>query len=229
MAAEFPPHFQPSTVTAAVFDYGGVLIEGGPGEVRAFGRRIGLSDEAWEPLRRELFGNDSIWSALERGEVSYEDFVVRLRERIAQAGVTIDVETAMTFMGSHDPMAQRERLRPAVLERVAAIRKRMPTALLTNNVVEWRDGWRDLVDVDALFDVIIDSSAVGARKPEPAIYEITREQLGVAHEEIFFLDDIGQNLKAARALGWQTVLFAEADDAVAALDAIIDAHEEVQR
>ena len=74
-----------------------------------------------------------------------------------------------------------------------------------------------------LFDVIIDSSEVGARKPEPRIYEITREKLGVAHDEIFFLDDIGQNLKAARALGWNTVLFTDTDEALAVLETLIAA------
>ena len=73
----------------------------------------------------------------------------------------------------------------------------------------WREGWSALFDDPSLFDVVVDSSAVGARKPERRIYEVTQQRLGVAHEEIFFVDDIGQNLKAARALGWHTLLFTE--------------------
>jgi putative hydrolase of the HAD superfamily len=108
-----------------------------------------------------------------------------------------------------------------MLDAVRALRAVMPTALLTNNVREWRSSWRNAMDVDALFDHVIDSSEVGARKPEPAIYELTRERLGVAHGEIFFIDDIGQNLKAARAFGWQTYLFRDEGEALATLENVL--------
>ncbi len=67
---------QPEKVRAVVFDLGGVLIEGGPSEVVAFGRRIGLDPEKWEVLRREIFGNDSPWARLERGEIDFEHFII---------------------------------------------------------------------------------------------------------------------------------------------------------
>jgi putative hydrolase of the HAD superfamily len=127
-------------------------------------------------------------------------------------------------MGAADPMSRRSVVRERMIEAVRSLRSVMPTALLTNNVREWREGWRRLLDTDSLFDVVIDSSEVGARKPEPAIYEITRATLGVAHEEIFFVDDIGQNLKAARALGWQTYLFREEPDALEVLAGLLRAH-----
>ena len=110
-----------------------------------------------------------------------------------------------------------------MVEAVLRLREIIPTALLTNNVREWRSGWQSVLDVDALFDVVIDSSAEGTRKPEPRIYELTCERLSVDHSEIFFVDDIGQNLKAARALGWQTALFTEEDSVLKAIDAIVEA------
>lgn len=215
--------FDPSCIRAAVFDYGGVLIEGGPREVMAFGARVGLGDEIWKPLRRELFGNEGHWAALERGELTYAQFTESLRDAILRAGGSVDEAQAAAFMGDADPMAHRARLRPAMLDAVRRIRRRMPTALLTNNVREWREGWMAVLEPDSLFDLVIDSSQVGARKPETRVYEITRERLGVAHEEIFFLDDIGQNLKAARALGWKTVLFTETDAVLPVLHALADA------
>lgn len=215
--------FDPSKIRAAVFDYGGVLIEGGPKEVAAFGHRVGLTEEVWKPLRRQFFGNEGIWAALERGEVEFDQFVNELRQAVLKAGGSVTPEQARGFMGTTDPMGHRTRLRPAMLDAVRRLRRHMPTALLTNNVKEWRAGWVEVLEPDTLFDLVIDSSEVGARKPEPAIYEITREKLGVAHDEIFFIDDIGQNLKAARALGWNTVLFDEPDEAVAVLEALIAA------
>jgi putative hydrolase of the HAD superfamily len=214
-----------SSVRAAVFDYGGVLIDGGPREVVAFGDRVGLHEDVWKPLRRRFFGNDGIWADLERGEVAFSDFTAALMLAVTEAGGTITADQAASFMGSSDPMGHRARLRPAMLDAVRRLRTLIPTALLTNNVREWREGWEAVLEPRALFDLVIDSSEVGARKPETRIYEITREKLGVAHDEIFFLDDIGQNLKAARVLGWQTVLFTETDDALATLEALIAAQQ----
>ncbi len=217
--------FDPARIRAAVFDYGGVLIEGGPKEVAAFGRRVGLDEEVWKPLRRQFFGNEGIWAELERGEVEYAEFVSQLRQAVTKAGGSVTEDQARNFMGSTEPMGHRARLRPAMLDAVRRLRGFMPTALLTNNVKEWRAGWVEVLEPASLFDLVIDSSEVGARKPEPRIYEITREKLGVAHDEIFFIDDIGQNLKAARALGWNTVLFDDPGEAVGVLEAMIAAQQ----
>lgn len=215
--------FDPARIKAAVFDYGGVLIEGGPRDVVEFGARVGLSEDVWRPLRRRFFGNDSIWARLERGEVPFSEFTAALRAEITAAGGSVTEEQAESFMGRPDPMGQKARLRASMLDAVRRLRRRMPTALLTNNVREWREGWQAVLEPASLFDVVIDSSEVGARKPEPRIYEITREKLGVAHDEIFFLDDIGQNLKAARALGWQTVLYDDTDRVLEVLETLIAA------
>jgi len=224
-AATTIDEIDPSRIRAAVFDYGGVLIAGGPSEVAAFGGKTGLTEDIWRPLRREFFGNEGIWAQLERGEVPYSDFTAALRRAIHDAGGSVSEEQAESFMGSPDPMGQRARLRPQMLDAVRRIRAVMPTALLTNNVKEWRAEWERVLDPASLFDVVIDSSEVGARKPEPRIYEITREKLGVRHDEIFFVDDIGQNLKAARALGWSTLLFRETADVLPVLEALVTARQ----
>ncbi len=198
-------------IQAAVFDFGGVLIEGGPAQVVAFGGLVGLDDEQWRPMRRELFGNDGIWAELERGEKTFAAFLGVLKAKIEEAGGSVSLDQAASFMGDPEPLARATRVRAEVVSAVRDIRRRMPTALLTNNIKEWRTGWQSILDIEDLFDVVVDSSVVGTRKPEPGIYELTRERLDVPHEAIFFLDDIGQNLKAARALGWQTLLYTETE------------------
>ncbi|HYB98821.1 MAG TPA: HAD family phosphatase [Candidatus Limnocylindrales bacterium] len=215
------PDFDPAAIRAAVFDYGGVLIEGGPREVVAFGLKCGLTEDVWKPLRRRIFGNEGRWAELERGEISFQTFIDELREEVEKAGGNVDAATAAAFMGDPEPMAQKMRLRTEVIDAVSRIRRRMPTALLTNNIVEWRADWQGLLDIPSLFDVVIDSSAVGCRKPEPRIYEITQQRLGVPHQQIFFVDDIGQNLKAARALGWKTLLFTEPGEVLPVLHALV--------
>jgi len=210
----------PSRVQAAVFDLGGVFLAGGVESVRGFGARHGLAPETWDAIRRELFHEAGIWSACERGEVTLERFVARLRELVNEAGGYVSRGDAENFMGAMNDREAVQRLRREIVDAAARVHAVMPTALLTNNILEWREGWRGLLDLAALFDVVVDSSEVGIRKPEPEIYELTRARLDLPHEAIFFLDDLGVNLKPARALGWQTLRYDDTERVLAVLDAL---------
>jgi epoxide hydrolase-like predicted phosphatase len=99
----------------------------------------------------------------------------------------------------------------------------LKVALLTNNVKEWGDHWRNTFPIDELFEVVVDSSHVGMRKPEPAIYLLTCAQLDVEPSEAVFVDDNADNCEAAHALGMETVHFG--DDprrALAELDTVLE-------
>ena len=210
----------PARVEAAVFDLGGVFLAGGPDAVASFGDRHGIPAAAWTTIRHDLFNHrEGLWCDVERGTCTFDDFVDRLRTRAAEHGVELSLDDARNFMLNTGDSG-RERLRPEIVAAAARIHERMPTALLTNNIREWRDEWRTLIDVDALFDVVVDSCEIGARKPDPPIYEVTRERLGVPHHALFFLDDIGTNLKVARALGWQTLRYDDTARVLEVLDAL---------
>lgn len=211
----------PGRVGAAVFDLGGVFLAGGVESVRDFGARHGLARQTWDAIRSELFHETGIWSACERGEVPFARFVARLRELVAAAGGDVSASDARNFMGAMGDTAG-QRLRHEIVDAAGRVHAVMPTALLTNNIPEWRDGWRSLLDLASLFDVVIDSSEVGVRKPDPAIYDLTRATLGLPHEAIFFLDDLGVNLKPARALGWQTLRYEDTARVLAVLHALAD-------
>jgi putative hydrolase of the HAD superfamily len=106
-------------------------------------------------------------------------------------------------------MASDGGIRHSVVERAHRLRhdEGVRTALLTNNVAEFRDFWRPLLPLDDLFDVVIDSSEVGMRKPDPRIFALVLEHLGgVAADRTVFLDDYEGNVVAARALGWQGIV-----------------------
>jgi putative hydrolase of the HAD superfamily len=219
----------PGRVEAAVFDLGGVFLAGGVESVHAFGDRHGLDADAWRAIRRELFqDDDGLWAAVERGRATFAEFVARLRELAAEHGSQVSVEDARNFMGNTG-FAATERLRTEIVDAAARLHTRMPTALLTNNIPEWRGGWRSLLDVDGLFDVVVDSCEVGMRKPEPAIYELTRAKLGLPHTSLFFVDDLGVNLKAARTLGWQTLRYDDTARVLSVLDALAAAKPEASR
>ncbi len=207
-------------VEAAVFDLGGVFLAGGVESVQAFGERHGLTTDAWRAIRRDLFHDDSgIWSAVERGQATFADFVTRLRKLALEHGCEVSEADARNFMGNSGA-SQTQRLRTEIVDAASRLHARMPTALLTNNIPEWRTSWRALIDVEALFDVVVDSCEVGTRKPESTIYEIMRAKLGLPHESLFFLDDLGVNLKAARSLGWQTLRYDDTSRVLSVLDAL---------
>ena len=71
------------------------------------------------------------------------------------------------------------------------------------------------------FDVFIESAVVGIRKPDPRIFHLACDELGVAPHESIFLDDIGLNLKAARALGMTTIKVAAVDAALTELQGLL--------
>jgi putative hydrolase of the HAD superfamily len=212
---------EPHRVRAAVFDLGGVFIANSVRNVERFGGKVGLPEDIWNALRQDLFLNAGWWDRLERAEISLDAFAQELQRRLAEHGVDITHERARDFMGAPGE-PERMPLRPEIVESALAVRAVMPTLLLTNNIVEWRDGWRARIDVHALFDHVIDSSEVGTRKPEARIYELTEEALGLPGEALFFVDDLGMNLKPARQRGWQTLKYVDTAQVLEVLAALAD-------
>jgi putative hydrolase of the HAD superfamily len=94
-------------------------------------------------------------------------------------------------------------------------------ALCTNNVREWEARWRAMLPVDELFEVVVDSAFVGVRKPDPAIYRLTCERLGVAPERCVFVDDVEVNCTAAAELGMAAVRFRDNAQAIAEIRAAL--------
>ncbi len=120
--------------------------------------------------------------------------------------------------------------RPAYLKAIALIRSAgLSTAALTNNWAGPRVAGADPTDptavaleaLDDIFDVVIESAVVGLRKPDTAIYELTCTELGVSPPEAVFLDDIGANLKPARALGMHTIKVTDPDAALTELSCVL--------
>jgi putative hydrolase of the HAD superfamily len=98
-------------------------------------------------------------------------------------------------------------------------------ALCTNNIREWEPHWRaKLPELDEIFEVVVDSAFVGARKPEPRIFELTLERLddGLRFEDCLFVDDLQVNCDGATALGMKAVLFEETEQTIAAIEAKLD-------
>lgn len=202
-------------VDAVLFDFGGVLA-GSPFE--AFTRYEEAHDLPAGFIRSLNAANphDNAWARLERNELGFDDFCRAFESEAATAGGDLDArELFATFSGE---------LRPEMIEAVRRCRSHFRTGLLTNNFVtplaEGERGGR-MTEVLELFDVVVESSVVGIRKPDPRFYELACRSLGVVPARSVFLDDLGVNLKPARALGMVTIKVGEPAAALAELESVL--------
>jgi putative hydrolase of the HAD superfamily len=160
---------------------------------------------------------DHPWHRLERGEITLEEWRVAVEALAAAAGATLDFAPLSALL---DTLTVHE----IVVDHVRALRADgYRTALVTNNVREGSARWRAMLPVDELFDVVVDSSAVGMRKPNPAIFAHTLGLLGgVPPERAVFLDDVEGNLVGARRAGLHAILVSDPPaPALASLDALL--------
>ncbi len=225
-------------IQAVIFDYGGVFSSPLFRGIGDFESRMGypagsvlellFGDKAYVGVEGAIFTTErevpteSVthdWHRLEVGELTLAEWFEGVQARAPEVlGQEIDMQAYLQFMadmpvGVHWPIVHKAR---ALKADGTAI------ALLTNNVAEWGDHWRATFPVDELFEVVVDSSDVRMRKPNPDIYRLTCERIGAPPEACVFLDDNADNVAAARALGIETVQVGEDPFvAVAELDAIL--------
>ena len=138
---------------------------------------------------------------LERGEISMDQFTELIDAAAKEAG-------GLQFLGLPKWAEVTEHFHPAE-EMLSVAREAgnvgLKTAIVSNNYREWHL-WPTIIDAHSIFDEIIDSSAVGVRKPDPAIFELALERVGVSDPaKVIFVDDFEWNLPPAKALGMQTV------------------------
>ncbi len=202
-------------VRAVVFDFGGVVIS--PittliAEVAAWHdvSMVEMLDVLMGP--RESSTSDHPWHRAERGELATAEMQNEVVPFAEAAGVTLrGDEYARVLSGEFT-------VNDAMIDRVFSLRAQgYRLGLLTNSFVEFREHIESHVDFE-LFDAIVDSSEVGHRKPEPAIYDLMTRMLGVPAEEILYLDDFAANLDAARAAGWHTIHVTDVESALRELD-----------
>jgi epoxide hydrolase-like predicted phosphatase len=201
---------------ALITDFGGVLTSPLHLGFLAYQEESGVSlEQLGRAMARatEEHGEHPLF-VLERGEISETEFRARIEAHLEDG---FDLARLRTLYF--------ERLVPnrEMIEFVRAARRRgVRTALLTNNVREWEPLWRSkLPEVDELFEVVVDSAFVGMRKPDPAIYELTLERLGLRGEDCVYVDDLEPNCETARALGMIAVRFETADQAIAELTSVL--------
>ena len=207
-------------IRAVIWDYGGVFSGSPFGAMAGVAREMGVDPERYLEI---VFGpydddTDHPWHRLERGETTLEGARAEIIEIGRRDGIDSDPFHLFTAMSRGGGGPRGEVVDFARELKGSGLR----SALVTNNALEFRDYWRRSIPLDELFHHVIDSSEVGLRKPDPKIFELTLERLGVPAESAVFLDDYAGNVEAARRIGIRGVLVTDAyGDALAELARVL--------
>jgi putative hydrolase of the HAD superfamily len=207
-------------IQAIVSDFGGVLTMP---LLQAFERvqdDIDVPLEAYGAGMARSLERDGVHPlfALERGEITEAEFLARVEhglEAVLGRRVALDGFGAR-LMDALEP-------NQALFDFYADLRRErgIRFALCTNNVREWEPQWRaKLPEIDEIFEVVVDSAFVGMRKPEPEIYALTLERLGLPGGACVFVDDLEPNVVAARDAGMRGIVYRDTAQAMAELEAL---------
>jgi putative hydrolase of the HAD superfamily len=203
-------------LAGVLFDMGGVVMDSPLHAIARYERERGLAPNA---INRAIAaaGETGAWARLERGELTVASFCAPFEADCRAGGVEVDGAAIMAAIAAAGVA------RPIMLEAIRRLRARgLRVGALTNN---WkREGAEDDVIPHRLrehFDVFVESRVVGLRKPDPRIYVLACRELGVEPSRTVFLDDIGGNLKAARALGMTTIKVEDPAQALAELGTLL--------
>ncbi len=198
-------------IRAALFDLGGVILSSPFDAFAQYELDHGLPAGFIRDLNAANHLTNA-WARLERSEVTLEEFATLFEDEARAAGGELDGHAVIALLAGE--------LRPAMVEAVRRCHEHLHTALLTNNFVAL-NGDGPVGDLLDLFDLVLESSRLRLRKPEPAFYELACERLGIEPREAVFLDDLGVNLKPARAMGMTTIKVSDPDAAIAELESVV--------
>ena len=200
-------------IAAVLFDFGGVITDSPFDAFRRYEQDHGLPDGF---IRGVNATNhlDNAWARLERNELDFDAFCEAFEAETLAAGSRIDAPDLFAMFSGQ--------LRPEMVEAVRRCGEHFKTGLLTNNFVTpiSASGYSALAEVLAMFDAVVESSVVGVRKPDERFYLIACDALDVSPRQSVFLDDLGVNLKPARALGMATIKVTDTSSALTELEEV---------
>ena len=202
-------------IEAVIWDFGGVLTSSPFEAFARFEAERGLPADL---IRRINAANhlENAWAKFERAEVDIETFDALFAAESLAFGAELRGRDVLPLLAGD--------LRPEMVEALKKIKKTIKTGCITNNLPAnaiGSAGGRTLyiAEVMALFDHVIESAKIGLRKPDPRIYRMMVDALGVDPKRCVYLDDLGVNLKPAREMGMTTIKVVTAAQALGELEA----------
>jgi putative hydrolase of the HAD superfamily len=201
-------------IEAVIWDFGGVITTSPFEAFTRFETERGLPADI---IRRTNAINhlENAWAKFERAEVDLETFDELFAAESLALGAEVRGKDILPLIAGD--------LRPEMVEALGLVKARFKTGCITNNLPANSIGSLGgrsiyIAEVMTLFDHVIESAKIGLRKPDPRIYQMMVEALGVAPEHCVYLDDLGINLKPAREMGMTTIKVLNGAQAIAELE-----------
>jgi putative hydrolase of the HAD superfamily len=208
------------TIKAIIWDFGGVLTSS---PFEAFNRYEAANGIPADFIRGVNARNpdENAWARFERSEITIDQFDRLFADESAAMGRKIDGRDVIALLGGE--------VRPMMAEALRRCSLRYKVGCITNNVPAGKgpgmaldaDKANAIRAVMQLFHHVIESKRAGIRKPDPRIYQMSCEALGVEPQQAIYMDDLGVNLKPARALGMRTIKVGEPEIALAELEGLL--------
>ena len=203
---------------AVLWDFGGVILSSPFEAFRRYESEHGLPMDFIRGVNA-INPHSNAWALMERSEITPDQFDELFAKEARALGHHVRGADVLSLLAGDVRLVMVE-----LLDRVKDAG--LLVACLTNNIVDSTNSAEDgravqIADIMSRFDVIVESSKVGVRKPEQRFYQIACELLGVEPADCVFLDDLGINLKPAAAMGMTTIKVTSAGQAIADLNAIL--------
>jgi putative hydrolase of the HAD superfamily len=201
-------------IEAVIWDFGGVLTSS---PFEAFARFESERSLPADIIRRTNAANhlENAWAKFERAEVDIDAFDQLFAAESLALGAEVRGKDVLPLLSGD--------LRPEMVEALRRVKTVFRTGCITNNLPANSIGSESgrslyIAEVMALFDHVIESAKIGLRKPNPRIYQMMTDALDVDPEHCVYLDDLGVNLRPARAMGMTTIKVLGAAQAIADLE-----------
>ncbi|MEO7855363.1 MAG: HAD-IA family hydrolase [Rubrivivax sp.] len=210
-----------SAIEAVLWDFGGVILSSPFDAFSRYEAELGLPTDF---IRRINAANPdgNAWARMERAEIDAAEFATLFEAEARALGGELSGHKVLELIAGE--------VRPEMVEALKRVRAKYRIACITNNMpaghgpsmTRSADKAAQIAQIMALFEQVVESSKLNLRKPDPRIYRHTCELLGVAPEACVYLDDLGINLKPARAMGMRTIKVTSAAQALGELEALLD-------
>jgi putative hydrolase of the HAD superfamily len=207
-------------IQAVLWDFGGVILSSPFEAFNRYERSAGLAHDFIRSVNRRDPDHNA-WAQMERGEIDTDQFAQRFEAEARALGGELSGHEVLKLISGE--------VRPEMVEALKRVRGRYRVACITNNMPAGQgpsmtrsaQTAEQVAQIMALFEHVVESSKLNMRKPDPRIYRHACELLGVAPESCVYLDDLGINLKPARAMGMATIKVASAAQALDELEALL--------
>jgi putative hydrolase of the HAD superfamily len=204
-------------IEAVIWDFGGVFTASPFEAFERYEREKGIPVGVIRKINSTNHENNA-WAMFERSDLDFAGFDAAYAAEALALGFQIPGRDVVALLAGE--------FRPEMIEALRRIKTRFKTGCITNNMPADAAGGGTAAhrsiyarEIMEMFDVVIESSKIGIRKPDPRIYQMMCEKLGVKPDACVYLDDLGGNLKPARSMGMTTIKVVSGPQAIAELEA----------